>query len=164
MNHPMAEKERMNMHTNLKGNEKRGCEPEQRKCEDVARKRQASRKLVALCVELRRYSDAAEIVGGFADLFTSYSRKIEEVIDLARREPRRVSFSVDLEPLLNEARQEISYFRRWEKEVLESLADEEAATTLRAAFRQPSAARSKLHHDVMTASDRYLEANALAWG
>jgi hypothetical protein len=136
---------------------------EQEEFENVARKRQASRKLVALCVELRCYNEAAQIVAGFADLFVSYSRRIEEVIALVGEEPMRVSFSVDLEPILNEARQEIGYFRRWEKEVLETLSEEEAAGTLRAAFRRPSADRAKLLHDVMTASDRYLETNAIAW-
>lgn len=130
----------------------------------VARNRQASRKVVALCMELGCYKDAAEVVSGFLDMFISYSRRINEVIASVGGVSESVSFAEHLHPILEAAREEIDYEGRWASAVLSEVHDDYRTALLREAFRDVGNARSRLLHEVMAAQDRYLEAQAGSLG
>jgi hypothetical protein len=126
----------------------------------VAMNRQASRKVVALCMELGCYKAAAEVVSGFLDLFTSYSQRINEVISSVGGASESVSFSEHVHPILEAAREEIDYEQRWASAVLSVVRDDYRSALLRAAFKDVGNASSRLLHEVTTAHDRYLEVRA----
>lgn len=121
----------------------------------IAAKRQISRMLVAFCVREKHYSSAAEIVSGGADIFSSCSRRINEI--LADVVSGRASWAIELVPLLQTAKAEVVYHEEWTNDVLATLPDADNSRSLNVAFREAGKVREKLNHDIALAYTKYRE-------
>jgi hypothetical protein len=127
----------------------------------AGRKRQISRMLVDFCVKEKLYRDAAAVVSGGTDLFNSYSRRINDMIVSLVEIPESVSFTDDIQPILDVARDEIAFQQLWENNVLSDLPGENNTAPLRTAFRDTRKVCSRLSRD-LTAISNYLKASTTA--
>ncbi len=133
----------------------------------MSEKRWASRGLVNLLVfEMKNYQSAAEVVSGATDVFAMYSRLLGDVIAKAQELPAGVKF-LELQRVIDTAREEIKEHQQWQDEVFSSLPkeDDESGATgpLRQAFTSTAADRARLLQEIMTAHEKYLKAQAGAF-
>lgn len=133
----------------------------------MSEKRWVSRSLVKMLVnEMKDYEAAAEVVSGSADGFELHSKHIGDLIARIRERPKGAK-AQELRDLLEDAREDITSHREWERDVLGSLPrvdDEEGLTgPLRQAFTKAAKARVKLQSEVMQAEEKWLDAQTGAF-
>lgn len=132
----------------------------------MTEKRWASRGLVNMLIGMKNYASAAEVVSGAEDVFAMCSRQLGDKIAHIQEVPTAVS-ALELQQVLDNAREEIGEHQKWQNEVLESLPprdDEEGLTgPLRQAFTKSGTARAKLLTEVMQAEDKWLKAQKEAF-
>lgn len=119
-----------------------------------------------MLIGMKEYRQAAEVVSGAIDVFSMCSRDIGDKIAHIQEVPTAVS-ALELQQVLDNAREEINMHQNWQQEVLENLPpqdDEEGLTgPLRQAFTKSGTARAKLLTEVMQAEDKWLKAQTEAF-
>lgn len=129
-------------------------------------KRWVSHGLVDMLMEMRKYDSAAEVVSGSENIFTGLSKRIDDAIARVREQPDGSEFR-QLKNLLDEASEEIRDHQEWQQDVFEKLASEEdhcgLSRSLRQAFNESAAARTKLLDQVMRSCDQYLKVQERAF-
>ena len=128
--------------------------------EGVAHRRQASRWIVNICLELKSYRAAAEVVSGVNDGFQLYSQRIEDILGHLSSEAVGIAIAVDPQLILATALAEIAYYRVWSQDVLTGLPAGESAAVLRAAFFSADRSRALLLDVLRSANEKCLRLGA----
>jgi hypothetical protein len=127
----------------------------------AAPSRFASRSTVKMLIDMKNYSSAAEVVSDSKDTYAQYSSTIKDVIARSQELPANVKF-VELQRVLDTARDEILQDQEWERDMLEALPAEDdqngATGLLRRAFSSAAIERNKLLSEMMSAHEPYLKA------
>jgi hypothetical protein len=115
-----------------------------------------------LVVELQDFDAAAKVVSGIEDVFSRYTRLIDDAI-VQVEQLAGSSFTAQLKPILDTAREEVCVDQKLEMDILAKLPDDASAFSLRRAFHDAALARARLLQSIMMAPDRWLNAQAKAW-
>jgi thioredoxin-related protein len=135
--------------------------PELMEVFQMSDKRWVSRALVDMLIEMKQYDSAAEVVSGSEGIFVVLSKQIGDTIARAKGYSAGSDF-LEVQKVLDEAKEEIKDHQQWQQEVLKTLPkpDDDRGLTrqLRQAFSTSATARAKLLNEVMRSHDHCLKA------